>query len=373
METPCAIFDSVPTEFLDCPPQRLIDVLPGATLFDLKGRDPRPLFVSVLLHGNEETGLMAAQEVLRRNLSRGLNRSLLLFIGNVGAAAANVRTLPGQRDFNRVWPGAPDVNDPLARMAQFVFDYADRRSLFASVDIHNNTGFNPHYSCITRLEPKFISLAQLFSRTIVYFQRPLGVQAGAFARLCPAITVECGKAGVGSATDHAIELVEACLSISDLPDHFVERDLDLLRTYAIVRPPCDASFSFDGAPADLMFRADLDHLNFSELKAGVSFGKLGALGGRLELLPGDDVNAPPENYFDYSGGEIRLARPAIPAMLTVDPAAVRQDCLCYLMHRISPAGARILTRPAPSARLSTQPKPISKRSCFRSRLHAFRT
>ena len=61
------------------------------------------MFVSVLLHGNEDTGLAAAQEVLRRHLSRELHRSLLLFVGNVAAAAANVRTLPGQADYNRVW------------------------------------------------------------------------------------------------------------------------------------------------------------------------------------------------------------------------------------------------------------------------------
>jgi len=341
MGTPCAILDAVPEAFLDCPPERLVEVLPGPTLFDLKGRDPHPLFVSVLLHGNEDTGLKAAQLVLRRHLARGLGRDLLLFVGNVGAAAAHLRTRPGELDYNRVWPGTLHPNDPLAAMAGFVFDIARRRPLFASVDIHNNTGFNPHYACITRLEPKFVSLARLFSRTIVHFERPLGVQAGAFATLCPAITVECGKAGEGSATEHAAELIEACLAIAELPDHSALRDVDLLRTHAIVRPPAGASFSFDGAPADFMFRADIDHLNFGELDAGASFGKLGAPGARLELVPGDGVETRPENYFDYFNGDIRLARPAIPAMLTRDPAAVRQDCLCYLMHRIGMDGARL--------------------------------
>ncbi len=90
METPCAVLDRVPPEFLDSSPERLIEVLPRPTLFDLKGRDPRPLFVSVLLHGDEETGLEAAQALLRRHLGKGLNRSLLLFVGNVEAAAAGV-------------------------------------------------------------------------------------------------------------------------------------------------------------------------------------------------------------------------------------------------------------------------------------------
>lgn len=341
-ELDCAVLDHVPPAFLDCPAARLAEILPGPTLFDLPGADPRPLFVSTLLHGNEDSGLLAAQEVLRRRRSREPHRRLILFIGNVRAAAANVRTLPGQTDYNRVWPGTPHPDAPEARLAQRVFDYAAGRDLFASVDIHNNTGFNPHYSCITRLEPKFIALAQLFSRIVVHFERPLGTHAAAFAKLCPAITVECGKAGGGPGAVHATELIEACLSITALPDHApAPHNVDLLRTYAIVRPPAEASFSFDGSPADFRFRADIDRLNFSELAAGALFGEIGDALARLEVVPGDGLETPPGAYFDYAGGEIRLAQDAIPAMLTLDPRAVRQDCLCYLMHRIGLDGARL--------------------------------
>lgn len=337
------VMDQLPAGFLDCPAERLVELLPGPTLFNLPGRDPHPLFVSTLLHGNEDSGLTAVQDVLRRHASRGLNRSLLLFIGNIAAAAANLRTLPGERDHNRIWPGAPLAEDePQVRMARAVYDYVERRQPFAAIDIHNNTGFNPHYSCVTKLEPKFISLAQLFSRIVVHFQRPRGTAAAAFANLCPSITVECGKAGAGTATQHAIELVEACLSIAHLPDHPpAPHDVDLLRTYAIVKPPADASFSFDGAAADFQFRSDIDRLNFSELAPGESFGVLGASKARLEILPGDSDDHAPDDYFDYADGAIRLTRPAIPAMLTLDPRAVRLDCLCYLMHRIGLDGARL--------------------------------
>jgi succinylglutamate desuccinylase len=339
-DAPCAVMDQLPEGFLECPANRLVEILKGPTLFELRGRDPRPLFVSTLLHGNEYSGLDAMQQVLRRHAAHGLNRSLLFFVGNIRAAAANLRTLDDERDYNRVWPGTLYPDDPQAALARWVYDNAARRELFASIDIHNNTGFNPHYSCVRTLEPKFIALARLFSRIVVHFQRPAGTQAAAFAQLCPAITVECGKAGSGSATAHAIELVEAALSISDLPDHApAPHDVDLLRTHAIVRPPADASFSFDGAPADFVFRPDIDHLNFSELAPGASFGRARS-GARLEILPGEGDDAP-EDYFDYSDGEIRLSRAAVPAMLTVDPRAVRQDCLCYLMHRIDMDSGRL--------------------------------
>ena len=32
---------------------------------------------------------------------------------------------------------------------------------------------------------------------------------------------------------------------------------------------------------------------------------------------------------------LRLQREAMPAMLTLDARAVRQDCLCYLMERVA--------------------------------------
>ena len=235
--------DSIPDRFLDCPAERLAELLPGPCLIDLPGREPRPLFVSVLLHGNEDTGLAAAQEVLRRHRSRELHRSLLLFVGNVAAAAANVRTLPAQADYNRVWPGTLTPDTPEAHMARWVFDYAAAKQAFASIDIHNNTGLNPHYACITRLEPQFIALARVFSRTVVHFERPLGVHAGAFGRLCPAITVECGKAGGGTGAAHAVALIEACLSMAQLPSHdVVPHDVDLFRTYAIVKSAGSCEF-----------------------------------------------------------------------------------------------------------------------------------
>jgi hypothetical protein len=42
-----------------------------------------------------------------------------------------------------------------------------------------------------------------------------------------------------------------------------------------------------------------------------------------------------EAFFSSVDGSIRLQRAATPAMLTLDARAVRQDCLCYLMERLS--------------------------------------
>ena len=57
--------------------------LPGPALIHLPGRQAEPLFVSVLLHGNEDTGWEAMRVLLRTYAQKELPRALSLFIGNV--------------------------------------------------------------------------------------------------------------------------------------------------------------------------------------------------------------------------------------------------------------------------------------------------
>ncbi len=75
--------DYVPDGLIDASAENLHKVLPGPTLIHLRGRKPEPLFVSVLLHGNEFTGLTAIQRILDRYTKSELSRSLSVFIGNV--------------------------------------------------------------------------------------------------------------------------------------------------------------------------------------------------------------------------------------------------------------------------------------------------
>lgn len=335
-------FDHFPDSLLDIPATSIWQHLDSPSLFHIAGRREEPLFVSVLLHGNEHSGWRAAQEIIRRHRDIPLPRSLLLFVGNIEAAKVNVRTLAHQQDYNRVWLGAPGDRAPEAVLMREVFDVVKRHRPFASIDIHNNTGNNPHYACVTNLTHRFLHLARLFGRTIVYFTKPKGVQSGALSTICPSVTVECGRSEDIAGDEHVVEFVSSALGLSQWPAHPVpETDVDLMRTYAIMKIPQSAELSFDGSEADLCFRTDIDRLNFSELAAGTLFGHLGGRQAqRIRLLPGGDFEEVDE-YFDYSGGEIRLARSAIPAMLTRDPDAVRLDSLGYLMHRIDRVGRRL--------------------------------
>ena len=99
------IFNHLPDGLLDQEASGLHQVLKGPTLIHIAGRKRRPLYVSVLLHGNETTGWETIRALLKRYPEGELPRSLSLFIGNVRAARENLRFLDDQPDYNRIWSG----------------------------------------------------------------------------------------------------------------------------------------------------------------------------------------------------------------------------------------------------------------------------
>ena len=328
------IIDHIPDGFLSIDATRLIDLMPQPTLIHLQGRRKEPLFVSILLHGNEITGLHALQAFLSKYQQQELPRSLSIFVGNVRAAEHGQRHLPDQPDYNRVWPGGDAAACAETTMMQTVIDDMRERHVFASIDVHNNTGINPHYACVNVIDERFFHLATLFSRTVVYFTNPTGVQSSAFSHLCPAVTIECGKVGQQYAEVHAMEFIDAALHLSDIPTHsFPEQDIDLFHTIAIVKVPPQANFSFDNSESDICFDSDLDYMNFRELEKGTRLGKLcGTYNQRLQAWDneGRDIG---NEIFTYHQQEIILSKPVMPSMLTLNENVIRQDCLCYLMER----------------------------------------
>lgn len=323
----------VPDGLLDLEAAQLHTLLPGPTLLHLPGRRDETLFLTVLLHGNEDTGWCAVRALLKKYAQQELPRALSVFIGNVEAAAANKRYLPHQADYNRIWKaGCSDA--PEYHLVQDVYARMQTRTLFASVDIHNNTGVNPHYACVNRLDNTFLHLARLFSRTVVYFTQPDTVQSSAFAALCPAVTVECGQPGQPHGMEHVLEFIDACLHLSHFPEHAIPpQDIDLFHTVAITKIPAELEFGFGCDQCDVDLLDDLDHLNFRELPAGTALGRVRG----LTTLPLDVRNEQGEEvsdrYFRLVDSEIRTVVPFMPSMLTVRVEAVRQDCLCYLMER----------------------------------------
>ncbi len=322
---------ALPEGLLELTSDRLHERLQGPTLIHLPGRHSEPLFVSVLLHGNEYTGWDAIRSLLRRYQTQELPRALSFFIGNVSAARAGVRHLSEQLDFNRIWQG--EGSDAHA-MARSVVEIMRDRNVFASIDIHNNTGLNPHYACVNKLDKDFLHLATLFSRTIVYFIKPDTVQSMAFSELCPAVTVECGKAGVTAGVEQAMAFIDAALHLGQMPAQPPSpHDYDLFHTVATVKVPSDVDFSFSRQDADLFFPAEIDHMNFHELAERTRLATTNHPDARLEAWSeeGEDVA---QFYFERRGDGLYTRVPVMPSMLTQNEEVIRQDCLCYLMERL---------------------------------------
>jgi succinylglutamate desuccinylase len=327
------VYEEIPEGLLGCEAQDLHRVLPGPSLIHLKGERAEPLFVSVLLHGNETTGWQAVRSVLQDYQGRHLPRSLSLFIGNVAAAAKGVRHLDAQPDYNRIWKAEGHHAEEV--MVRQILEQMRERNVFASIDIHNNTGRNPHYACVNRLATAFFQLATLFSRTVVYFLKPDSVLSMAFAELCPSVTVECGKAAESSGVTHAREFILNALALGQFSDESMDvHNLSVFHTVAVVKLKEGMSIGVDQPDMDLDLLPEVDQYNFHEIQAGTPLARI----HHERAMPlcahnefGKDVA---ERYFEIRDGYLCNIVPVMPSMMTLDVEIVKQDCLCYLMERL---------------------------------------
>jgi len=324
----------LPTGFLDADHKDLLGILSTPTIIHLKGDRSEPLFISTLLHGNEDTGLLALQMLLKKYQEKELPRDLIVFIANVEAAAKDMRHLENQPDYNRIWPGTDHENCKETEMMQQVVDIVKARQPFASIDLHNNTGRNPHYGCVNRLSPQYLQLARLFSHTVVYFTTPKGVQSEALATICPSVTLECGKVGEVDGIEHACRFLDTTIQLEHLPSH-EPSDIDLFHTVARVKIKQGVDFSFDGS-GELSLNGQVELYNFREIEQGTEFASVNSDDlGLFEVWDDHEKNVV-EEYFEISNGKIVLKKPMMPSMFTKNTEVISQDCLCYLMERIEP-------------------------------------
>ena len=62
--------DHFPTELLALPVEKLHEFLEGPTLIHVDGQKKPALLVCLLLHGNEPSGYLAIQELMKKYFSR---------------------------------------------------------------------------------------------------------------------------------------------------------------------------------------------------------------------------------------------------------------------------------------------------------------
>ena len=341
-----------PSALFDLPAERLADELGGPTLFDLRRAGEAPLFVSVLVHGNETSGWDAVRR-LRRELAAS---SVLLFVGNVAAARAGVRALPGRPDFNRVWEGG---ECPEAKVADAVSEFVAEAQPRLAVDVHNNTGRNPPYSVVARQDAATLAAARAFAGRALFATQPSGFQTGRLARSCTAITVEVGMADDPASTARAAAFLRSLLNRSATgaaepsagvregpaprmkepsagvregpaprmkePSAGATRERAAREGLALFETVARVTLSDDA-----VIVPDTQRFNFRTAPVGAMLVKRGAL--CAHAADGRDLG---EVYLQRKNGATVLKQPSVVAMYTGDIRAARQDCLCYFLE---PAG-----------------------------------
>ena len=320
----------IPDAFLDASAEHLHEILPAPTLFHLPGINPQPIFLSTLLHGNETTGLYAIQRLLKKYQNEDLPRAISLFIGNITAARENMRRLDGQDDYNRIWPGSHHNDSPEKDMMQTVTNIMKKKKPFASIDIHNNTGKNPHYGCINNLNPHALVLASEFSDIAVYFTDPKGVQSSAFSDFCPAVVLECGQSGNRSGEDHALSYLEKILRLDNLSSHNSNK-LKLYHTIARVLIPQTISIGDNG---DLRLNHQLEEKNFHQIQPGTKFAELHSTKEKQIIVSSESHEDITEEYMEITQDKILFKKPVTLSMFTSDERAIMQDCACYFMEEL---------------------------------------
>ena len=325
----------IPDGFLTAKAEDLHDVLKTPTLFHLEGIDPQPLFISTLLHGNETTGLYAIQRLLKKYSETPLPRSISLFVGNIAAARENQRHLDDQDDYNRIWPGTHHSDSPEKDMMQTVTYIMRKKKPFASIDIHNNTGKNPHYACINILNPHGLVLASKFSDIAVYFTSPKGVQSSAFSDFCPSVVLECGQSGDISGEDHALAYLESILKMGELSSQN-SSNLKLYHTVARVTIPKTVTIGDDinSDCHDICLSEQLDDKNFHHIQPGTEFAAANPEKEKLLVISSESDEDVTDEYIEVDNNKLLFKRSVTLSMYTRCEKAIRQDCVCYFMEEL---------------------------------------
>ncbi|MAE58039.1 MAG: hypothetical protein CME69_04115 [Halobacteriovorax sp.] len=320
------ILDSLPEEFFKSSAQGLFKIFNSPTLVHLKSEvnnpDKKAIFISSLLHGNEHSGVMSVQELLQS--TEKLDRDLILFFGNIKAAKYGKRHLDSQLDYNRIWTSnSPFVKKTLA--------YLEEHDVELCIDLHNNTGNNPCYSCISQKSIEHYNLAYQFSDKIVYFTDPIDALSVVLSKKWPSVTIEAGKSGDPVGIYKTVNFLKKVIQGIDLKAP-LEVKPRVFHTIGKIRVDIDdpVTFEEDEFKGDgFLFRHDLETLNFSKLSGDSWIG-------RSEKLPVIENYSKDPNrsldYFELQDDLIVCKKPFIPAMLTHDIEIIYSDCLGYIME-----------------------------------------
>jgi succinylglutamate desuccinylase len=323
----------IPAGLIGCSRQQIHEVLNGPTLLKLVTRPDKPfLFISTLLHGNEDSSFHLLQHLICN--FKNYNCNLLVFVGNTEAAAQGLRKLPHQPDYNRIWNG-----DTLAeeKLGKELLTELRRHQIFAAIDVHNTSGENPFYACVNRLDEATRNLASHFSPDLIYFTEPREVLSLQLTELFPTVVIECGKTGRDEGAQAAIQYIEkiALTGPSILSSQSFHR---VYESFAIIHADSETTFSLlaqdSNTNCTFLLNPELEKLNFRKTGPLALLGKMAEPGLKLDQIFWTNHPGGLDQYL-YSDKQNVYFRPDLVAMmLTLNFQIIKDDCLCYLLREI---------------------------------------
>ena len=302
----------------------LASVLHSPTLFDFSIAKRAPFFLSTLLHGNETSGWDAVRKLVNNDYRDKNLPSCVILVGNVQAAQYSKRMLDGQPDFNRIWEGG---SSPYAKWADNVISFLEAKRLWFALDVHNNTGPNPHHSIVTSIDANTMSAARLFSQTAIFAQQPPGVLTRRTSGFCTSITIEAGLPQDPTSATRAHEYIATLWDHGSVP--FVDTsDQELFQNNVRVLIENADTISDDQVPK---FAPKLYRYNFKSIPQGTELARIVVDHARLRAVD-EDQRDQTRTFLSYKGKNVSLKRDTILSMYTEDPRIARQDCVCYFLE-----------------------------------------
>ncbi len=312
------VHERVDEQLLHVEAHELHRYLKRATVFDLRQTAVRPFFVSTLLHGNETSGW----DAVRRFISDYPDASIVLFLGNVDAAAEQMRHLPDEADFNRIWRQKPWRS----AMTQLL----ERFNPWCGIDIHNNSGPNPHYSVVTDKTASTLALAALFSNKVIFTDHTLDILAHTVSFHCPALTIETGTVDDPASEQRAYDFLVRLNHLRRVPEmHY--REMETYETVGIVKVEHENG-SLENFPR---FDTSLKQKSFDTLPAGSPFIDCLPPGWKVNVSdPAHDRDLT-HDFLEFHDKRAFLKRDVVMSMFTNTPLLAIQDCVCYFLKTTS--------------------------------------
>jgi len=335
----------LPKSILNKSAKETIDLFKKPTLIEFDGVDKSStIYLSVLMHGNESSGWEVFKELLREYYFAGklFPKKLIVFVANPVAAQMNKRHLESQNDFNRVWTAGESKEH---KMAEEVMSFLKERSpLFAAIDLHNNSGRNPFFACVNVLRKDYLKLAKSFSSLMIYFTEPAGAHSIQLAKLGPALTLECGLAGDPAGIQAVLKMLQKCFVLDSWQNEELGIDFDVFHIVAQITFKAKKTISLatnKNIDTQVKLLPDLDLHNFKELAKGSVIANLNNDELPLHVLGLKNEDLACE-YFEVTNNNLVCKKTFIPSMLSAEVEIIKQDCLAYVMEKLSKKSYKLL-------------------------------